>query len=182
MIAFLLCISLALAQDTADENPAPTPWEVDWAVRDSESTYVAQVGGAAAIAGPLVLIAASASVETPVGYGATAVGAGAITIGPAMLAGGSLRARRSLAEQGVHVNPAAGHASIALYGVFVGSLLGSSAALESGQDELIPAFGLGILGGYVGSIICGNLQLGANRRARDRAGKGRREVNRRRIE
>jgi hypothetical protein len=101
-------------------------------------------------------------------------------LGPGVVAGGSLRARRSLTEQGIAVSPAAGFTSWGLYGLSMGAILAAEPIDSAGGDSLALIATVG-LGGYIGSLIAANMQLGVNRRARHRSGRGS-DIQRRPIE
>lgn len=179
MIALFLYSALASATEL--ESADPVPWEIDWAANDRESTNVAKVGNGLVAGGLAVAIAAGGSVDSDVGLTVFAAGNTAFLVGPGVVAGGSLRARQSLKEQGVIVNPAAAYTGFGLLGASVGSLLAASAVDPSDQDTLLALTTVGA-GCYLGSLIAGNVQLGINRRARQRSGRGRGEVQRRTVD
>lgn len=173
MIGILLMIATSGAAPALEAGVRPLsepvrPWAPDWRDRDRDATTVARVGGAMAALGPLVMLAAAPAVDTPVGGRVAWAGQWGTLLGPPMLAGGSLRSRRALREQGLSVDGTGGGLAWAMFATTLAGGALAIAALEADRPDLAAVPAVAVPFCYASGAVAGFVQLGANRRARRR--------------
>jgi hypothetical protein len=171
----------ALAQEAPPPAPAEAPNLADgygdgayWQGVYGRATKTARTGLVLGIAGPPVVVGGAIILVFGIlaedfatsAFGVLTIAGGgmAMLVGPPLLAGGAMRARRALEEQGVSVSPQLGQIA---WGCVAGFWLVSLVPQTQATVNIVGAASLAF---YAGSLVSGGLLLSELRRAEAYAG------------
>jgi len=173
---FLALATLALAQEEPLPTPPPSAYTRDWEGSYQRSHAVATIGQVSAIAGPplfgIGVFVAAASALGPSGDEGTAVAGASVALvggvataaGLPMLAGGTMRMRRTLTERGLEVSPTLGWVTWGLYLAPIPLSFVAFASPEAGGAVAVLGTGT-----YIGAIATGSVFRGQLSRAHESA-------------